>query len=112
MMGKFYTFRQSNTGGSFDVDDNLAHFTIVEAENYSNANIIAEDIGIYFNGCEKELDCSCCGDRWEELNEWDKGTEEPMIYGKRAEEYWHGISSIKYEYRIHYLNGDVKRGKN
>ena len=25
---------------------------------------LAEDIGLYFDGVEQGMDCSCCGDRW------------------------------------------------
>ena len=26
---------------------------------------------VYFDGVEKGVDCSCCGDRWSRLDEWD-----------------------------------------
>lgn len=68
---KFYEFRQNNSGGSFDVDDILCHIVVIEAESAEQANAIAKDLGIYFNGTEDETDCPCCGDRWSEVDEFD-----------------------------------------
>jgi hypothetical protein len=78
---KFYTFRQNNSGGSFRRDDSVNHYVIIEATSAEHANIIAEEKGIYFNGVEEGYDCSCCGDRWERVEEYD-GTDEPAMYGE------------------------------
>jgi hypothetical protein len=83
---KFYSFHQNNSGGSFITDDKVAEYVIIEALNASHANQIAEDIGIYFNGCEDGYDCECCGDRWYEASEYD-AKESPMIYADPIEEY-------------------------
>lgn len=32
---------------------------------------------VYFDGVEEGYDCSCCGDRWSRLDEWD---EKEKIY--------------------------------
>lgn len=82
----FYCFNQNNSGGSFQIDDDVAHYVFIEAESASQANDHAESIGIYFNGCADDRDCPCCGDRWNPA--WrDEGTEVPEIYGTPLNEY-------------------------
>jgi hypothetical protein len=61
---KFYVFNQNNSGGSFESNDKLCHRVIIEADNVDDAVRIAENMGIYFNGCDEGMDCPCCGDRW------------------------------------------------
>ena len=76
---KYFRYTQNNSGGSFDIDDAMAHHVIIQAHSASEANSLAKDVGIYFNGCDREIDCSCCGDRWSEA--WpDEGTDNPLIY--------------------------------
>lgn len=74
----FYDFYQNNSGG-FYVGD--YHYVVVEAPSAAVANKIAETVGVYFNGCATEQDCSCCGDRWSEQWSDDEGTEQPTIWG-------------------------------
>lgn len=73
----FYTFSQMNSGGSFIGD---YRYIIIEADSADEANQIAEDHGVYFDGCYYGIDCRCCGDRWHRCWEYD-GTENPEIYG-------------------------------
>lgn len=78
---KFYHFNQNNSGGSFSFDEvaGITHNVIVEAIDYKHANMLAERIGLYFDG---EGDCPCCGDRW--YSQWDEtdGKPVPSIYGE------------------------------
>lgn len=83
---KFFHYSQNNSGGSFDIDDSVAHHVIIEAYDDSDANNRARSIGIYFNGCETGQDCECCGDRWYE-SYGGGGDSEPLLYGKPPEEY-------------------------
>ena len=107
MKTKFYTFNQNNSGGIFDTSNNLDKYVIIEATDYKQANAIAEDKGIYFNGCDQGLDCDCCGDRWYEVDESD-GENEPCIFGKNVES---GLYKSTFSFykgncgAIHYLNG-------
>lgn len=66
---KFFEYRQNNSGGRFDVDETLTIRVIVEAKDQEQAIKIGKDLGIYFNGCDEGIDCSCCGDRWYEPSE-------------------------------------------
>lgn len=106
-MTKFYTFTQNNTGGYHKIDKQSAigHYVIVEAKNSDEANNIAIQIGLYFDGICEGLDCSCCGDRWYRVFSED-GTLKPMIYDKPAAEYKPLFEdALCY---VHYLNGEIK----
>ena len=83
---KFFHYSQNNSGGSFDIDDSVAHHVIIQAVSAQHADQIAIDIGIYFDGCENGQDCSCCGDRWYSA-QGDEGTEAPLLYGADPAEY-------------------------
>lgn len=65
LITKFYTFNQNNSGGHFDYDPEtgVGYRVAIEATNAKDALRRAEDIGIYFNGCETGMDCPCCGDQ-------------------------------------------------
>ena len=84
---KFFHFSQNNSGGSFVIDETLAHHVIIEAVSAKDANARAMEIGIYFNGCDSGMDCECCGDRWHEQWSDDSGDDTPMIYGDKPETY-------------------------
>ena len=74
----FYCFNQNNTGGSFVTNDVLCHRVVIEADSASDANKLALDIGIYFDGVAGGCDCGCCGDRWCEA--YGKGDSYPYKY--------------------------------
>lgn len=78
---KFFEFWQNNSGGRFyfDHDAGLSKYVIIEAVNHQMANALAESIGIYFDGCDKDMDCSCCGDRWDRA--YKGGDSVPSSYG-------------------------------
>ena len=73
----FYTYRQNNSGGSFC---GPAMYVIIEATSENEANRLAEDLGLYFDGAG---DCECCGNRWSYP---DSPTEYPSIYDKKVTE--------------------------
>ena len=61
---KIFRFRQNNSGGRFVINDEVSVVVYIYANNANEANAKAELVGIYFDGCEKGIDCPCCGDRW------------------------------------------------
>lgn len=86
---KWYEYSQNNSGGSFQIDDSVSVNVLIQATSAKEANNIAEDIGIYFDGISKGYDCSCCGDRWSEA--WGE-LEDFSVYswkvkGDRRKEY-------------------------
>ena len=105
----FYMFRQNNSGGSFIMDNDVDGYVIVEATNAEEANTIAQDKGIYFDGCSTGDDCSCCGDRWNAVDESD-GEKKPMIYDRLAEEAVKDDSFLIFSKGciIYYKNGKKK----
>lgn len=66
-----YEFRQNNSGGAFVINRNLDINLWIEADSPEDANKTAQSIGVYFDGCEIGVDCSCCGDRWYMANEYN-----------------------------------------
>jgi hypothetical protein len=88
-MKKFYLFNQSNPGGYFIQDDKVDENVIIHAESAKDANRKAQEIGIYFNGVRKGIDCGCCNDRWYPVSEYDS-SELPLIDGedfRRSDKY-------------------------
>ncbi len=107
----FYTYTQNNSGGRFTKP---SKYFIVEASSANVANAIAEDNGLYFNGCETGQDCPCCGDRWHKAYEND-GDAEPLIYGKTVDDFVKMRDHPRYdEFKsipfviVCYLNGERK----
>ena len=103
----FWTFRQNNSGGTFTVDDSVDKYVIVEALDAEEANEKAKKVGIYFNGCDKGVDCRCCGDRWYRASLWE-AYEEPALYGVPVNKF---KDYIEAGVIIYFLNGEVKRIK-
>ena len=103
---KFYTFNQNNSGGLFEHDESagIGYSVAIEATSAKDALRRAEDIGIYFNGCDAGLDCSCCGDRWSDWMDESDGTETPTNgYGEGSFKGGWGIPSY-----IHYMDGRIE----
>lgn len=77
----FIEYRQNNSGGRFifDKKKGIGVYVIVEAANADEADDIAENIGLYWNGVEEGRDCECCGDRWS--NYHNEAADVPSHYG-------------------------------
>lgn len=111
----FYTFRQNNSGGVFDYDEErgISLYVIIEARNGREANAKAESIGLYFDGVDEGIDCGCCGDRWNAANQYcieEEGEELPLIWGVPAHLYKEDMRWLKkgeYYCFVHYANGEV-----
>ena len=106
---RFFAYGQNNSGGVFDLTDNVTHWVIIEAGEATEANAKLEHLGGYFNGCESGRDCDCCGDRW--YQKWNDEVVEPvpMIYGHTPSEYVIDTSFLWMpegkEVVIHYADG-------
>lgn len=75
----FYTYHQNNSGGFFKGPS----IVIVEADSHEEADEIAQENGVYFDGVDKGIDCECCGDRW--YRSWVKPTNTPQSFGEDVE---------------------------
>jgi len=60
-MKRFYSFRQSNSGGFYLFD---TREVIVEADSLAEAESIAESYSDVYSGMGPH-DCDCCGPRWD-----------------------------------------------
>lgn len=60
----FYQYRQNNSGGSHEINENVTLNVYVQASSPEEADARAKRIGIYFDGVDNNVDCECCGDRW------------------------------------------------
>ena len=78
---------------------------IIEANDNDQADNLAENIGIYFDGVELGYDCECCGDRWS--SSWGDEYNVPSIYGQPVSEYKTCVAWMEpgREICIHYLDG-------
>lgn len=74
---RWYEYTQNNSGGGFEVTENLAHRLFIEAEGGEEADLKAQRLGVYFDGCDEGVDCPCCGDRWYHGQE----VKYPLDYG-------------------------------
>ena len=72
----YFKFRQNNSFGVY----RGTPLVFVQADNAADANDIAQDHGIYFNGVADGLDCDCCGDRWFPDSD-DDAQDQPSSYG-------------------------------
>ncbi len=84
----YFTYSQNNSGGTFvvDTDAGINRHVIIRAESAEKANGFAQLIGIYFDGVEQGIDCSCCGDRWFRADDYE-GCACAEIYGVPAQDY-------------------------
>ena len=106
----FYHYSQNNSFGVFDryLEKGIGPDVIIEAYSAKDANKRAQKIGIYFNGVEKGIDCSCCGDRWYKCHD-DEGAINPAVNNKALDEIESGY--YRKEAYIHYLDGRIERYK-
>ena len=104
---KFFEFSQNNSGGFFDVDDNVCHNVVIEANDKNHA------ISIFAPMIENQShSCPCCGDRWmpEYADEIDMKFDNNTF--QSIEQYCQFIANrygwTKPDYRIHFLDGTKK----
>jgi len=102
---RFWSYRQNNSGGGFDRDENLDVHVIVQAKDADDANDRAQLLGVYFGGVDRGQDCECCGDRWGEA--YGVGDEEPLVYGTPVEA--HCAGEFGDVVIIHYRDGSKRR---
>lgn len=105
----FFSYSQNNTGGSFDYDEDagISQWVIIEAEDEDEADVIAESIGLYFDG---EGDCECCGNRWSYA--YGPGDSLPSIYSTPVWRYYARESKLYIDWMgenpdayVHYKDG-------
>lgn len=100
-MSIFFEFDQNNSGGHFEIDDEhgIGPRVWIEAVDVAHATAIAESIGIYFDGVEQEIDCECCGDRWNR----PYGSQSQPTINPQYDFSWHDTVYV------HRLDGSIER---
>ena len=64
-----YSFRQNNSGGFYCQP--AKYIIVTGARDNEHATEIAMQAGMYLQGVAANMDCSCCGDRWNGVSdEW------------------------------------------
>ena len=101
----FFNYNQNNSGGYFDVNNDVTVNVYIEANSVEEANTKAEEIGIYFDGCEYDRDCPCCGDRWYRADSYDEVTEVPEA--SRFDVRWVKVGEP--HTIVYYADGSVER---
>lgn len=95
----YYTFRQNNTHGYYQINDKLGTQVIVEAPTLEIAIERAKtEAGLYFDG---KGDCSCCGHRWYAPYE---GSEDHI---GETPQYYKGYLSESI--RIYHMDGTIEQ---
>lgn len=92
----YFLFRQNNSGGYIEKTPDLDWRVYVQADDHYEANRRAEELGIYFDGCNSEIDCPCCGDRWYRADEYDAVSTVQCLFDELTMylEYTHPTESI------------------
>ena len=101
----FYVFEQDNPGGAWVRDDKLDQLVVIEASDAVSALALAEAMGVYLDGVEKDIDCECCGDRW-------YGPEAaPIISFEDAAGRWPLMPEWAKSTKFHYEDGRIETKK-
>lgn len=112
----FYTYYNHGPRNvEVELERGIGEWVIIEAENPEDANMRAEKIGLYFDGVEKGIDCSCCGDRFDRAKDGCGNVEEsqfPAIYGIPVENYKFKLDCYRNRNPqrafVHYIDGTIK----
>ena len=70
-MRKMYVFEQNNNHGWYFEP---AQLVLVLAKSAEEANEIAVEHGVYFDGIKQGIDCQCCY-----FDRWERATEENVL---------------------------------
>lgn len=92
----FYIYHQNNSSGYFIQNEKVDLCVIIEALSQESANTIAEkELGMYFDGVRKGMDCPCCGDRWIRAYTEKRTLEEYKYYPEETKIYRLDCSDLK-----------------
>lgn len=101
---QWYTFNQNKSGGRWHINDDVAHWVLVQAYDCDEA---IRHIEPYADNSDS---CSCCGDRW--FFYPDGPTDQPTICGQPILEYKDTLGFTNgYEIRLHRHQGCILKYK-
>jgi hypothetical protein len=90
----YYSFAQYPSGGGYHFTDTEARFVVIQAFDPIKANLMALIKGLYFDGVKKQIDCSCCEDRWLPLSQEAEGFDKPMLRLRGSREIYKPLRSF------------------
>jgi len=99
---KWFEFKQNNSGGRFIVNDKVCNKLLIEAVSFNEAVRKAEELGCYWDGVSKGIDCSCCGDRWSKYDNKPVNIEKYKTEGYGVSIYGSILSDHKTEWNRKY----------
>lgn len=99
---KWWYFGQNNSGGYFDVDEDVSEYVYIQAASAKEAEKKMEEITLTHSGS-----CECCGDRWYIDADEEEGTDVPARYGRFPPEATSHF--VKSPNRFHYYDGRVTK---
>ncbi|MGZ8887979.1 MAG: DUF7296 family protein [Halobacteriota archaeon] len=103
---KWWSFDQNNSGGYWEVDDNVSQWVHIQEWSASEAVSKLNALTSHHSYCE------CCGERWNDWVDEDDGNPEPMCYGKTLEvfeedEYSRWFQEPTGKHRLHFFDGRI-----
>jgi len=109
-------FQREVCGNSRIYSNNLAIYVVIERDTKEEADIFAEDLGIYFDGIRRGFDQACCGDRWVYLYSkynvvMPSYDEYSLLYYKDMVAEYNSYYTPSYLFRIHNKNGSIISSK-
>lgn len=105
----FYCYGQNNSGGVFEITNDVTLNVVIEADSPDQADAKAEEIGIYFDGCELGIDCPCCGDRWSPMYDNGEETHEAFLPAEDSADCLAWTEEGEPHTIVYFANGTVKR---
>ena len=76
-----FAFYQNNPGGCYQLG--MPGILFVRAKDHNDANSKAMAEGVYFDGVDSGIDCSCCGDRWDRCDAYDESWSDEEVAGAK-----------------------------
>lgn len=111
---KWFVYRQTNSGGRFVINEKngIGHVVCIEAINADDANFRAlGNIGLYFDGVDKRIDCDCCGDRWTTVDDSDGLEDFTQHYSfAKQSKTWKKFFGENIVY-LHHFDGRIEKWK-
>lgn len=94
---KFWLYTQNSSRGYFEKE--LPYYLFVEALTYDHANMIAKNLGVYFDYTYQ----------WSECDSYDDGVDVPTIYGESIEDFLSNSRYTSHHYMVAVvrLNGET-----
>ena len=89
----WYVWYQNNSGSKTSIGDKLGVFVAIEETNEDTVDQKAKELGIYYRGTARGIDCPCCGDRWVRPEEIEFPFTDGVVRFDDIEEYMTSLAA-------------------